>query len=108
MLGDLFVDSGSVKVLDYLLDLPGGEFSKTDLIKITGVSFSKMQKVIVPLESYGIIVKTRNISRATLYKVDDQNQILKILNKLDSILIRESPERRDVETREVQTASAQI
>jgi predicted transcriptional regulator len=78
-LGDLIVNWDSVKVLEFLTDLPDGDFSKTDLMRETGISFRKMQEIVKPLETLGIIVPTRTIARAQLYKLDKNNGVFKAL-----------------------------
>ena len=83
MIRDLFADGDSAKVLDFLLDYPEGLFSKADIMRDTHVSFRKLKKVILPFEQLGIIVLSKKIARANLYKLNNENEIFRILVKLD-------------------------
>ncbi|PIT84471.1 hypothetical protein COU37_02995 [Candidatus Micrarchaeota archaeon CG10_big_fil_rev_8_21_14_0_10_45_29] len=83
MLGNLFVDDESAKVLDYLLDFPQDSFSKKDLMSSTNVSFHKINRIIEPLKHFGIIVENKRIARAVLYKLNTDNEIFRELLRLD-------------------------
>ncbi len=96
-LRELFVDGEMAKVLGYLTDFPENEFSKTDLMRESGVSYNKMQRLIGPLERFGIIVETKRIARAKLYRLDKKNEIFRAVLNLEFKIVKATADREHKE-----------
>ncbi len=76
-----------IRVLDFLLT-EGRilEYSLTDISKHTDVSWSTLHQVWPSFEELGIVVMTRTVGRSKLYKLDEENPLVKILIKSDFLL----------------------
>lgn len=85
--------SPRMKILQYLIEGRNFDYTLTDMLK-AGVSWGTLNQLIPKLVKLGIIVKTRKIGRATLYKTNQHNEAVKqlvalydklILQQLDAI-----------------------
>ncbi len=82
-----------MRVLEYLIDGREYDYTLTDMIN-AGVSWSTLNTLIPSLVKQGIIVKTRKIGRATLYKINKDNVIIKKLIEIDDTLISNELKKR--------------
>ena len=80
---ETFGESPLIKTLDFFLMFPNFDYSKSQVAEQTGVSRMTMDKIWSNLIKDGIIVKTRNIGRAEMYKLNTENPIVKVLMELD-------------------------
>jgi hypothetical protein len=78
----LFKDSSIAKLLDFLTLYKDFDYPKTEISKNSGVSWKTLYRLWPLLEKYNLVVKTRQIGRATLYKLNTENPIAQALNKL--------------------------
>jgi hypothetical protein len=78
----LFKDSSIAKLLDFLTLYKDFDYSKTEISNNSGVSWKTLYHLWPLLEKYNLVVKTRQIGRATLYKLNVENPIAQALNKL--------------------------
>ncbi len=78
----LFSDSSVAKLLDLLTLYRDFDYPKTEISKNSGVSWKTLFRVWPLLEQYEIVVKTRQIGRATLYKLNTDSPIAKALHTL--------------------------
>lgn len=78
----LFKDSSIAKLLDFLTLYKDFDYSKTEISNNSGVSWKTLYRLWPLLEKYNLIVKTRQIGRATLYKLNTENPIAQALNKV--------------------------
>ena len=83
MLGKLFSDSATSKVLDFFLDEPQLDYSKKDIATKSGVSWKTVDNKLPELESLGLVVFSRRINKARLYKVNANSRLFKALKDLD-------------------------
>ena len=81
-LQQLFEDSSIAKLLDLLTLYKNFDYPKTEISKNSGVSWKTLYRLWPLLEEYELVIKTRQIGRATLYKLNTESQIAKALNKL--------------------------
>ena len=80
-------DSPTIKVLDYLLTEKDLDFSITDIAKNSGIGRATLYRIWYDLIKNKIIVPTRMIGKAKLYKLNKDNIIIKKLIEVDDILI---------------------
>ncbi|MEM3381847.1 MAG: hypothetical protein QXQ11_06815 [Candidatus Bathyarchaeia archaeon] len=75
-----------LRIIDFFLDNPLSDYSKNEIVKNLGmgrVTFFKS----------GAVKVTRKVGRATMYKLDRENEIVKKLIQLDMALARKSMEK---------------
>ena len=69
---DYVGDSPRMRVLQYFIEGRDFDYTLTDLLH-AGVSWGTLNTLIPTLAELGIILKTRKIGRATLYKINLNN-----------------------------------
>ena len=75
-----------IKVLEFFLIYDWADYSKSYVAKETEVSRATLEPIWNELEEEGIIVKTRTIGRAEMFKLDKNNRTAQVLqNFLDSL-----------------------
>ena len=79
----VFGDSPVIKVLDFLLDNREFDYSLTDIAKGADVGWSTLHQFFGEFVRLGIVKKTRRIGRAELYKLDEENSLVKKLAEID-------------------------
>ena len=93
-------DSPTVRVLDYLLTERDLDFSITDMAKNAGIGRSTLYRIWDNLVKNKIIIPTRVIGKAKLYKLNKNNFVIKKLIEIDDRLILEDLKKRS-ESRKV-------
>ena len=86
---DYVGDSPRMRVLQYLIEGREFDYTLTDMLN-AGVSWGTLNTLIPKFLELKIIVKTRKIGRATLYKINKDNVLVKQLIGLYERLIMES------------------
>jgi len=87
-------DSPTIRVLDYLLTERDLDFSITDLAKNSRIGRSTLYRIWDDLVKNRIIVPTRVIGKAKLYKLNKDNKKIKKLIEIDDMLILEDLKKR--------------
>lgn len=72
-------NSPKLRILDYLLDYKLNDFIKKEIVEALGMSKLTFYKYFKDLEELGLVTASRKIGRATLYKVNLENPIIKML-----------------------------
>ena len=62
------------------------ETTKEEIIKETGISRNSFFKIWKKLEKYGTVIVTRQIGKSNMYVLNDENEIVQQLLKLELIL----------------------
>jgi len=75
-----------LKVLDFLIDNETFDHSKTDIAKGAGISRATLFNIWDILEKNGIVIATRTVGRAKMYKLDKANPIVKKFMELDDAI----------------------
>src|SRR3972149_4504193 len=78
----LFEDSSIAKLLDFFTLYRDFDYPKTEISKNSGVSWKTLYRLWPLLEKYKLVIKTRQIGRATLYKLNTESPIAVALNNL--------------------------
>lgn len=76
-----FKNSAVAKVLDFLTLYREFDYSLTEITKESGVAWTTLHRTWPLLEKYGLVIKTRQIGRAKLYKLNLKSDIVKALNE---------------------------
>lgn len=82
-------DSPRMRVLQFLIEGRDFDYTMTDMIN-AGVSWGTLNTLVPQLVELGIVIKTRKIGRATLYKINRQNQAAnQLLELYDNLILQE-------------------
>ena len=80
----VFGDYPLIRVLDFLLTFREFDYPLTEIAENSGVGWSTLHRLWPKLVENGIVIKTRQIGRATLYKLNQENPIARELIRLDN------------------------
>jgi len=75
-----------LKVLDFLIDNEAFKHSKTDIAKGAGVSRATLFNIWHILERNRIVVQTREVGRAKMFKLNKANPVVKKFMVLDDAI----------------------
>jgi len=80
---EVFGDSPEIKVLDFLIENRTFDYSMTEVAEHAGIARITISKFWNDLVKQRIVVKTREIGRATMYRFNSENPICKKLIEID-------------------------
>lgn len=83
MLSSWLLDKDSIRIMDFLLFLPDGYFSKIDINRKYKVPFKKMDKLLAPFIRCGMITCSKKIGRSQVYKLVENNKIFRNIQLAD-------------------------
>ncbi len=78
------------KVIDFLLENKGMDFSKSDISKGAGISRASLFNYWNEVEKHGIVKITRRFGKTKLYTLNVKNQVTQKIIELEKTLISES------------------
>ena len=81
-------NSPPLRIIDFFLDNRLFDYSKNEIIKNLNMSRTTFFTNWKELEKYKIVKVTRKIGKSKLYKLNEENDIVKKLILLDSVLSR--------------------
>ncbi len=82
----VFGDSPIVKVIDFFLENREFDYRLTDIAKNSDIGWSTLHQFWNRLVLMEVVVKTRRIGRAELYKLNLGSALVKRLLELDKII----------------------
>ncbi len=82
----VFGDSPIVKVIDFFLDNREFDYSLTDIAKNADIGWSTLHGFWKDIVKLGVVVKTRRIGRAELYKLNLKSPLVQKLVDLDKTI----------------------
>jgi len=82
-----------LRIVDFFLDNPLSDYSKNEVVKNLEMSRVTFFKYWKELEESGALKATRQIGRATMYKLDRENEVVKYLITLDMAISRKTMEK---------------
>ena len=83
MFKDIFGNNPQTKILDFLLDHPDYDYNISDIAQHSEVSRPTVYKIIDTLLEKELIVKTRESGQSSLYKLNLENQLVRLILKFD-------------------------
>ncbi len=86
---ELFGDSPTIRVLDFLLTERELDFSISDMARNAGIGRATLYRIWEQLIKNEIILPTRIIGKSKLYKLNIKNPKIKKLIEIDDMLILE-------------------
>ena len=75
-----------MRVIDFLIDNEAFDYSKSDISREIGISRTTLLKIWKTLEDLGIVVETRRVGRAKMYKLNKKNPIVQKFIELDDMI----------------------
>jgi DNA-binding transcriptional ArsR family regulator len=72
-------DSPKLRIVDYLLGYKLNDFTKKEIVEALGMSKLTFYKYFKDLVELGLVAPSRKIGRATLYKINLENPIVKMI-----------------------------
>lgn len=93
LLLNLTGDMPLFKIVDFLLDNKGMDFSKTDIAKGAEISRASLFNYWAELEKHGIVKATRSFGNTKLYTLNSKNPVTQKIIELEKTLIAESLEK---------------
>ena len=87
-------DSPTIRILDYLLTERDLDFSITDMAKNSGIGRTTLYRILDDLIKNKIIIQTRIIGMAKLYRLNKENFVINKLIEIDDRLMLEDLKKR--------------
>ncbi len=72
----VFGDTPILRVLDFLVVNDDFDYSMTDIAELSGVGYATLKLFWPELEAHGIVVKTRDVGKAKLYRLNYVNPMV--------------------------------
>ena len=88
----IFGETPIIKILDFLIDHAGYDYSKTEIAEHAGIGWTTISHHWSNLEKWELVTSTRKIGRATMYKLNEQSPIVSQILKLDGIATVYAPD----------------
>ena len=84
-------DSSVIRVLDFLIEGRGLDYSLSDIAENSNIGWTTLHRIWDKLVQLNIVVPTREIGRAKLFKLNEKNPaVKKLINLYDTLLYLES------------------
>lgn len=96
-------NSPTLRIIDFFLDNPLSDYSKNEAAANLSMSRATFFKYWKQLENSAALTATRKIGKATLYKLDKTNDIVKQLINLDMTIARKTMEKQVEESKKTIT-----
>lgn len=79
-------ESPKLRIVDFFMDNPLSDFTKKEVIEALGMSKQTFYKYFEDIEKYGIVIVSRKIGKASLYKIDLKHPLIKMLRDYETKL----------------------
>lgn len=86
-------EAPAIKIIDFFLYNPSLDYSKQEVAQQVSMSRSTFFKAWKALEPSGVFTMTRKIGRASMYKLDRRNLVVRKLIELDLALGKQAMEK---------------
>ena len=87
-------DSPVIRVLDFLIEGRGLDYSLSDIAENSNIGWTTLHRIWDKLLKFQIVKPTREIGRAKLFKLDEENPAVKELVKVYDTLLYQKSEKR--------------
>jgi predicted AAA+ superfamily ATPase len=74
---EYFGDNPVIRITDFLIENKIFDYSKKQIMEETGISKATLFKYFGKLEKVGIVKATRRFGKTTLYKINEENPVVK-------------------------------
>ena len=80
-------ENPNTRLLEFLITGREFDYSLTDLAENAGIGWATLHRILPGFERQGIVVKTREIGRAKLYRLNQRNsEVKKLVEMYDGII----------------------
>ena len=79
---DVFGNSPQVKIIDFLITNKELDYSLSEISRKSNVAWSTLNTIWPNLEKNKIVIHTRNVGKAKMYKLNTQNKFIEEIIKL--------------------------
>ena len=84
-------DSPVIRVLDFLIEGRGLDYSLSDIAENSNIGWTTLHRIWDKLLKLEIVKPTREIGRAKLFKLNEENNAVKrMINLFDTLLYQET------------------
>lgn len=90
-----FGDYPMIRVINFLIYSRDFDYPITEIAKNADVNFQTLKKIWPQLEQNKIIVTTRTLGGATLYKINTENPVVKKLIELNNFLCWQQADKKE-------------
>ncbi len=90
MLLEVIGDTVENRIIDFLIEGIGLDYTKKDIADNCGISWPTLYKIFPALIKSGVAKPTRKIGRVQLYSINTENEKVKALLKLEEFLLKKS------------------
>ncbi len=87
---EFFGDAPLFRVIDFLLENRGLDYSKTEIAKGADIGWSTLFKIWDRLEENNLVTNTRTYGNTKLFKLNLKNGVVQHLMKIELDLIKQS------------------
>ena len=87
ILTEIFGNYPLIRILNHLLVFREFDYSLTDIAESAGVAWSTLNALWPKLEKLGLVVHTRNVGRAKMYKLNTSNSVVEQLIRFADALV---------------------
>ena len=70
------------RILDHMIVMKAFDYSITDIANMSGVGVKTTLRIVHRLEADGVLLRTRNVGRAIMFKINPDSERAKTLEKL--------------------------
>lgn len=89
------MDPSARKVLEFLVENRAFDYSKEEISEGAGISRPTLYRIWPVLDKNGILKVTRKYGKTQLYKVNEDNELVKVLIKLEIAVVKEQFKRME-------------
>ena len=86
-------DAPMIRVLDFLLEGRGLDYSLSDIAENSNIGWTTLHRIWGKMLKSGLVKPTREIGRAKLFKLNEENPAVKELIKLYDTLLHQHTEK---------------
>ncbi|MBI2583315.1 MAG: winged helix-turn-helix transcriptional regulator [Candidatus Aenigmarchaeota archaeon] len=90
MLLEVIGDTIENRFLDFLIEGRGLDYSKKDIAEGCGISRPTVYAILPKMLKEGLVKSTRKIGRVQLYTLNEKSEKVKIMLKLEEMLLKKS------------------
>lgn len=104
LLLEVIGDSTENRIIDFLIEGKGLDYSKSDIAEGCSISRPTVYKLLPKLVKEGVVKQKRTIGRIALFELNKDNEKATILLKLEGVLLKKSFE--ELEEKQVSVVKA--
>ena len=86
-------DTPVIRVLDFLIEGRGLDYSLSDIAENSNIGWTTLHRIWDKMLKFGLVKPTREIGRAKLFKLNEENPAVKELIKLYDTLLYQHTEK---------------